>query len=93
MDGGSMSEERLAKLEAIIPTLATKADLVDMKAEIVKWMVGIQFAAMAIIIGIIIGFGTVLTRYVQDSKPVATQSPPIILYPPQSPPAAPAPKP
>lgn len=41
------TEERLAGIEAIIPTLATKADLAELETRLIKWMVGLMVASVA----------------------------------------------
>lgn len=41
---GSMNDERLAKIEATIPTLATKSVLARVEVTIVRWVVGVAFA-------------------------------------------------
>jgi hypothetical protein len=41
--------ERLAKLEAIIPTLATKADMEALRADVARW-------TLATVIGLVVGF-------------------------------------
>ena len=33
--------------DAILPTLATKADLAEMETRLIKWMVGLMVAAIA----------------------------------------------
>ena len=33
------AEERLATVEAVIPTLATKEDVANLEAKLIKWMV------------------------------------------------------
>ncbi len=40
-------EERLSHLEGAYQHLATKADLSDMKADLIKWMVGVMLGGMA----------------------------------------------
>ena len=40
-------EERVSKLEGAHEHLATKADLADLKAELIKWMVGVMIGGMA----------------------------------------------
>jgi len=53
-------EERIARIEAQIPHLATKADVLDVKADvekmgriIVMWNVGTVFAAVGIVFALI----------------------------------------
>ena len=40
-------EDRLSHLEGAYQHLATKADLSDMKADLIKWMVGVMLGGMA----------------------------------------------
>jgi hypothetical protein len=40
------------KIETILPTLATKADVADAKSNIVQWVAGIGFAIVAIIVSV-----------------------------------------
>jgi len=58
--GGGTMEERIARIEAQIPHLATKADVLDVKADvekmgriIVMWNVGTVFAAVGIVFALI----------------------------------------
>jgi hypothetical protein len=94
-----MDNERLVALEAhynaIIPTLATKADVAALRAEIQgwisdthKWMVGTIIGLFIGFAGLFIGMGQVLTR-APPLAPAATyatapQAPaPVIIYLPQ----------
>ena len=77
--------ERIAKVEAVLPMLATKADISDAKYDIVKWLSAIILAVAAI--GI-----SVLLFALNRVSPPQTSAPPIVIYPsnppaPQSPPA------
>ena len=92
--------ERLVRLKGGIEEIrthyATKADvqevkiqLVDLKSEMIKWMLGIQLTAMAIIVAIMLSFGNILIGYIRDVKQTAT--PPVTVnIPPQQ--AQPVPK-
>jgi hypothetical protein len=63
-----------AKIETILPTLATKADVADAKSSIVQWVAGIGFAIVAIIV-LVMAF--MLNRALPQS---ATASPqPIVI--------------
>jgi uncharacterized membrane protein len=81
-----MDSERLIALEAhynaILPTLATKADIEALRAEIHKWLVGT-------LIGLFIGFAGLFIAMGQILKPtIAPQqgaAPPIVIYLPQPP--------
>ncbi len=79
-----MNDERFIALEAhynaILPTLATKADIEALRAEIHKWLVGT-------LIGLFIGFAGLFVAMGQILKPtVAPPQPapqPIVIYLPQ----------
>jgi hypothetical protein len=79
--------ERLAKLEtridAVFPMLATKGDVSEAKSDIIKWLAGIAFAIVAIIISVL---AFMLNRAVPLQPP--TQPAPIIIYPQQANPPA-----
>ena len=75
-------ENRVTHIEAILPTLATKADMHDMKAEMIKWVVGTA-------IGLGVAGITVMTFVLNNAVPKSmTSSPPIIINLPSQPPAA-----
>ena len=38
-------EDRVNKLEGVYEHLATKADLAELKADVIKWMVGLMLAS------------------------------------------------
>ena len=78
--------ERVAKIEAVLPMLATKADISDAKYDIVKWLSAIILAVAAIGISVLL---FALNRVSPPQPP--TQQAPIVIYPqnqpaPQSPP-------
>jgi len=89
---------RVAKLEAILPTLATKTDIAETrtavaesKSDIVKWLAGLLFAATALIL-------TVMTFVLGRALPVPRQplpqQPIVIQFPAQTgSPTLPAPPP
>ncbi|WP_313251111.1 hypothetical protein [Stenotrophomonas indicatrix] len=79
-------DDRLKKIEALIPTLATKADLEKSAHDLVKWIVGTTFVGMGMFI-------TIMTFVLNNavSKPsAAPAAPPVTI---QSAPPAPAPQP
>lgn len=81
-----MDNERFIALEAhynaILPTLATKADIEALRAEIHKWLVGT-------LIGLFIGFAGLFIAMGQIFKPTAAAAQPalqpIVIYLPQPP--------
>ena len=80
-----MDTDRLTKLETkietILPTLATKADISDAKYDIVKWLSAIILAVAAIGISVLL-FALNRVSPVQPQS----QAAPIIIYPnPQAP--------
>jgi hypothetical protein len=80
-------EARVSVLEALLPTLATKADISDVKAEIAKlhsdfgkWFV---VTVITLAFGILAAIGSIVTllRPVQFStSQQASQPPPIVIY-------------
>ena len=72
--------ERLAKLEArldtMLPALATKGDVAEAKASIVMWLGAIVLASTAIVVSV---FAFMLNRAVPVQAPA--QQAPIIIYP------------
>lgn len=78
-------EARLAKLEAVVPTLATKADLEKGIHDMVKWIVGTAFLGIALFITIMT---FVLNNAVPKAAPAAQAAPIVIQIPtqPASPP-------
>ncbi len=68
-DGG-MDRERIAKIEAILPTLATKSDLQELRAdfyksqhEMLKWFLGVSIALGAVLVSL----GSVAVNYIVKS--------------------------
>jgi hypothetical protein len=74
-----MDNERQIALEArfdtILPTLATKADVEALRADIHKWMVGSM-------IGLFIGFGGLAAAMGQLLKPLPPAAPVVMQAPP-----------
>jgi hypothetical protein len=93
--GGSGSndgtETRIARIEAVLPMLATKGDVSEAKSSIVMWVAGIGFAITAIIVSVMT---FMLNRAIPVQTQSATQPSPIIIYPapPITPPAAQSPQ-
>lgn len=81
-------ENRLATLEArfdtVLPTLATKADIEGLRADVQKWMV-------ATIIGLFVGFGGLFVAMTNILRPQAApqQQVPVIITIPVPAPTAP----
>jgi hypothetical protein len=76
------------KIETILPTLATKADVADAKSNIVQWVAGIGFAIVAIIVSVM---AFMLNRALPPQSAAAPGTPPIVInVPAQQPAAAPA---
>ena len=86
-NGDGNDSDRLTKLETrvetVMPTLATKADIADAKYDIVKWLSAIILTVAAIGISILL---FALNRV----SPPQSQQPPIIIYP--QPSSSPAPQ-
>lgn len=87
-DGGM--DARIAKLEAIIPTLATKADVEKASHDVTKWVVGTMVGGVGLFI-VIMTF--VLNNAVPKAAPPPAPAPaPIVIQvPAASAPAAPPP--
>ncbi len=80
-DGGM--EARFAKLEGIIPTLATKADVEKASHDVTKWVVGTMVAGVGLFI-VIMTF--VLNNAIPQTQAAVAPSPaPIIIQVPASP--------
>lgn len=83
-------EKRVADLEALVPTLATKLDLADLRAEMhkgfneqIKWIVGTGLAG-------IVFFTTIMTFVLNNAVPKAQPAvtpAPVTIQAPQAPPA------
>ena len=56
----NLLEDRVTALEASQQNLATKADLDEVKVDLIKWMVGLSVAAIAIQSGLIVGLFSLL---------------------------------
>jgi hypothetical protein len=83
-----------AHIDAIVPTLATKADIEILRAEMHKMSADGYRWMVASMIGMFIGFGGLYfaASRTQDARPAAAQpQPPVVIYLPQPFPATPAP--
>jgi len=92
-DNGDMTDARLTKLEAIIPTLMTKADGESIKTDIHKNTIDIQRWMIATVIGLFLGFGGLflaMSTALKPSPPGVSSQLPIIINVPATP-AAPSP--
>ena len=97
--GGDDMETRLAKIEVIIPTLATKADVADVRTDIhkaesshVKWSIGIGIAVVGLIITYL-NLSKAPPSTAPQPQPIVIQLPqPVVSAPPQPTALAPAPK-
>ena len=73
-------ENRLTKLEVrldtILPMLATKSDVSEAKADIIKWLAGVAFAIVTIIVAVL---AFMLNRAIPPQSP--QQPTPIVIYP------------
>ncbi len=92
-DDGRMESRVTAletRLDTVLPTLATKADVVTMESRLVRWMAGIGIATVTVMISVL---SFLYSRI--DTKPAPAAPPPIIITipgaVPSTPPPAPAP--
>lgn len=71
-----------ARVDAILPTLATKADMEALRADVARW-------TLATVIGLFVGFGGLFMAMSNILKPApapAAQPQPMVIYVPASPP-------
>ena len=89
---GDELETRLTRLETridtLLPTFATKGDVSDAKSDIIKWLAGIAFAIVTIIIAVMAFMFNraippqqmapivIYSQPAQQSSPLTSQSPP-----------------
>lgn len=71
-------EARLARIEAVIPTLATKADVSDAKSSIVMWLSGIVLAGTAITVTVLV---FAINRAIPPAAPPTAPQPIVIQLP------------
>lgn len=85
-------ENRLAKLEALVPTLATKADVEKATHDLTKWVVGTMVGGVGIFI-VLMTF--VLNNAIPKQQSAQASPTPIIIHVPTqtAPPATSAPQP
>lgn len=85
-------EQSIARIDAVLPNLATKAELAELRADVhkgfadqTKWIIGTGFAGIAVFI-------TVMTFVLNNATPKQPAPPaqqaPIIINVPQAPPLA-----
>jgi hypothetical protein len=63
---------RLARIEAILPTLATKADLESLRGDIARWMFVTAVGFFVGLSGLIFAAANMLTRPEATAQPAAT---------------------
>lgn len=68
--------ERVARVEAVLPLLATKGDVSEAKASIVMWMAGVIAASTAIIVAVLV-FAINRANPPQSQQ----QQAPVVIYP------------
>jgi hypothetical protein len=74
-----------ARIEAILPTLTTKAEMEALRAEVLKIANETHKWMLASVIGMFIGFGGLFMAVKGDEKPVArTETPIVIVIPAES---------
>jgi len=84
-------DSRLARIEAILPTLATKADLEALRADIARWTLATVIGLFLGFSGLFVGMGNLYWR--QDPAMTrAPAQPPMIIYLPGAPPAGASPQ-
>lgn len=77
--------ERVAKIEAVLPSLATKGDIAEAKVAIVTWVAVIGIGVATIVVSVM----SLMFNRLGQTQP-AQQPTPIIIYPQQQP-ASPSP--
>lgn len=83
-----------ARLDTILPTLATKADIAEVRTDIQKGIGETHRWMIATVIGLFLGFGGLFLAMSNALKPPAVpaaQAPIVITLPPPATPAAQAP--
>lgn len=92
--------ERVAKLEGIFPTLATKQDvgtltagIADSRADVIKFVSGSAIAIVAVVLSVLVSLGTFMFHQLKQPSPSVAQ-PPIVIHtttpaPPEAPRTAP----
>lgn len=81
--------ERIAKLEAALPTLGTKSDLAELRADmhemnagISRWMLG---TVVTVIGTVVLGFAGLTLQLSNSLKPIQPQAQPTVIVLPQPP--------
>jgi len=57
------SADVAGRLDSIEQRMATKTDLLEMKADLLKWIIGIVLSSTVINVGAVIALATLLTRH------------------------------
>lgn len=68
-----------ARMEGILPTLATKAEMEALRAEVLKIANETHKWMLASVIGMFIGFGGLFMAVKSDDKPVGRTGQPIVI--------------
>lgn len=91
-DDGGM-RERLARLEALLPTLATRSDVAELRTEIERGQKENRAWMLATVLGLFVGILAVGSFFFSGLKlpPASAAQPPIIITVPAQPPPDPAP--
>lgn len=94
-DGRMETEKRLTAIETVLPTLATKTDVADLRADLYKMDASIKTWMIATIIGLFFGFAGLFFAMSNSLKsaPISpAAAPPIVINMPAAPAAAQSPK-
>lgn len=90
-DGRMDTEKRLTAIETALPTLATKTDVVEMRADLHKmdasiktWMLGTVVTIIGAMLAAIFGVAQMFRLATPPSAPTAAQQPAIIINVPPS---------
>jgi hypothetical protein len=87
MDSDGRLTRLETRIETILPTLATKGDMEEVKSSLVMWLSTVILAASAIVVGILL---FAINRASPPQQP--TQQAPIVVYPQPAPQSSQDPK-